>query len=115
MFRMYLMTIFNGFSVVAYFGTNYVISIVPNIFIATVLTAFFLFKQINLKVKQIFEAAIALSCTGFKVNQNIRMQRFCELSDRLGKIAVLHLELYKLMNSINAVVSYQVTKPTTKH
>lgn len=105
-FRMYLMSMFDGFAMVAYFGTNYLISIVPNLFIASVLTAFYLFRQINLKVKRIFQAAIALSAAGAKLRQPICMQRFCELSDQLDEIAILHLELCKLMTDINAVTSY---------
>lgn len=105
-FRMYLMSKIDFFATVAYFGTNFVISIVPNLFIGIVLTASFLFRQINLRVKEIFHAAIAISAAGAKPHL---MQRYCELSDRLDEIAILHLELCKLTNAIKAVTSYQVS------
>lgn len=108
MSRMYLSSILHSFAVFAIFGTNYVTSITPNLFFGCVLTSYFLFKQINTKVKRISQAAIALCAVGAELKKNFRMQRFCELSDRLDELAVLHLELCKLMSSINSVVSYQL-------
>lgn len=111
--RMYLMSSFAWFAIVAYFGTNYVILIVPNLFIATVLMAYFLFRQINSRVKRILHRAIALSAAGAKLKKPFRMQRFCELSDRLDEIAILHLELCKFVNAVNAVTSFHVTNYIT--
>lgn len=111
--RMYLSSLMDGVAVLAFIAVNYVISIVPNFFFAAVLMAYFLFKQINIKVKRISEAAIILSAPGADVTQHFRMQRFCELSDRLDGIAVLHLDLCKLMNAINSVVSFQITSHIT--
>lgn len=111
--RMYLTSILHGFAVLAYFGTNYVILIIPNFFFGMVLTSYFVFKQINLKLKRISQAAISLSAGGADFKHTYRMQRFCELSDRLDELAVLHLELCKMMNSINSVASLQLMNHIT--
>lgn len=102
------MTLIDGTAILLYFGNNYVIKIVPNVFIATVLTMYFLFKQINTKVTQIIKAAMVL-CVGDDLKKHFRMQRFCELSDRLDEIAILHLELCDMLKVINAVASVQLT------
>lgn len=111
--RMYLTSLMDGFAVLAFFLINYVISIVPNIFFGAVLLAYYLFKQINIKVKRTTEAAITLSALKADLTQHLRMQRFCELSDRLDEIAVVHLELCKLINALNSVASLQLSSHVT--
>lgn len=111
--RMYVTSIMSGFAVLSFFAINYVISIVPNIFFGIVLIAYYLFKQINIKVKRISEAAITLNTLRPDLTLHFRMQRFCELSDQLDEMALLHLDLCTLMNAINSVTSIQVTSHLT--
>lgn len=108
MTRIYLTSIVGYSSFLGFIGSYYVISIVPNLFYGTMLSLYFLFQQVNIKIKQVSGVANALSAVGAEIKQNFRMQRFCELSDGLDEIAVLHLELCNIANAINGVVSFQL-------
>lgn len=94
------------------FAIHFAILIVPNLFLASMLTVYFLFKQINRKVERIVRLAIVLSSEA-QGKRHFRMRRYCELSDRLDEMAVLHMEICRFMQAINKIATLQLTNYIT--
>lgn len=111
--KMYMLsaTIQRSMSVVA---IHFVILIVPNLFVASMLTVYFLFKQINFKIECIVRLATNLSSEiGAPKKRHFRMRRNCELSDRLDEMAFLHMEMCKIMQTISTITTLQLTNYIT--
>lgn len=99
---------------VVFMSANFTILIVPNVFYASMIIVYFMFKQINLKIKRIVRSAASVNSeSGTNETKFYRMQSYCELSDRLDEMALLHLEICKLTRDINAVFSLHLTNYIT--
>lgn len=101
--------------VIAYWVVpNLMISVVPDLLFATMQIVRYYFIVINRRMEAIMASVRELtispidSGTLIPVKNHLRMKRFCELSDRIDDIAVLHLELCSLTKSITRLYSTQL-------
>lgn len=98
-------------SFIFYFLTvmpNLIISVMPNIFMGAILMGYFLFMELNKVLENVMKTARALIKVESSGSKYFRMNRFCELSDRLDEVAVIHLELSTLLKNINNAFSIQL-------
>lgn len=93
---------------------NVMIAVVPDLLFAVMQIMCFYFKVINNRMEGIMACVRELttapidSVTLIPAKNHLRMKRYCELSDRIDEIAVLHLELCSLTKSISRLYSAQM-------
>lgn len=80
---------------------------VPNLFFGAILVATVYFERINAKISDIVRNANALTLQKHK--NSGQMHRYCELSDLLDELAVLHTELIRLTQDVCKVCNWYMT------
>lgn len=86
---------------------TWIFGIVPNLFLMGLMVVLYYFRQINVKLREIVSKTVSLSMdkTG---GQNYRMKWFCELSDEVDAVSMLHMELCELVKCWNRLFSLPV-------
>lgn len=90
---------------------NLMITVVPDMLFAVMQILCYYFKVINKRMEEIMASVKELtispidSGTLITVKKHLRMKRYCDLSDRIDEIAVLHLELCSLTKNITRLYS----------
>lgn len=80
---------------------------VPILFFGAILFATVYFERINAKIAEIIRNANVLTLP--KHNHFGRMHRYCELSDLLDELAILHMELTRLTQDVCKVCNLHMT------
>lgn len=80
---------------------------VPILFFGAILFATVYFERINVKIEEIARMANLLTLQ--KRNGFGRMRRYCELSDLLDELAVLHMELTRLTQDVCKICNANMT------
>lgn len=83
------------------------IATVPNLFFGTILFATVYFERINAKIAEIVRNANLLMMQ--KYRKFGRMHQYCELSDLLDELAVLHMELTRLTQDVCKLCNLHIT------
>lgn len=83
------------------------IAAVPNLFFGAILIATVYFERINAKITEVIGIANVLALQKHK--QFAQIHRYCELSDMLDELAVLHMELNRLTLDVCKVCNFYMT------
>lgn len=85
----------------------WIFGIVPNLFLMGMMVVLYYFRQMNVKLREIVRKTVSLSKdkTG---RRNYHMKWFCELSDEVDAVSVLHMELCDLVKLWNRLFSVPV-------
>lgn len=83
----------------------FIIGFIPNVYYGSILTSTLLFKELNQKIIKVVNSATDLT---YQQRKYYRMKSFCELSDSLDSIAILHYDLCTLTKRINKIFSLQL-------
>lgn len=117
----FILTVYSEYNQVDFiteFGTNNVIlkvcstfpscifCIAPNVFYAGILLACHYYRQLNYLITEIVKSSNQIAVA--ENHRQYQMTRFCELSDRLDEISVLHTELSNLTKSWNLLFSIPI-------
>lgn len=81
----------------------FIFCIIPNVFYAGILLACYFYRQLNNLITEVVKSSIPIG--GAKKHH---MTRFCELSDRLDEISILHMELSCITKSWNILFSIPI-------
>lgn len=93
---------------------NVMIAMIPDLLFAVMQMISYYFKIINKRMETIMASVRELTITQFDSGTQVternhfRMRRYCELSDQIDEIAVLHLELCSLTKGITRLYSAQL-------
>lgn len=89
---------------------TYMVSIIPDLYFSVFLLFNIGFKQINLRIIDIMiEFRMLNICNdGLDERKFMRMKRFCDLSDRLDEMAIIHSELVSIVREFNGCFSAQI-------
>lgn len=85
----------------------WIFAIVPNLFVMGMLVVLYYFRQINVKLREIVRKTVRLSKNSAG-GRNYRMKWFCELSDEVDAVSMLHMELCHLAKCWHRLFSLPV-------
>ena len=103
-----------GYSVIVFVSLAYVLqALVPNMFYLSALCATAHFENINAEIERIIHQAHLLVKSEAELSSLQKSVRYCELSDRLDCVAVLHYRLTSLLVDANRIFSVQLLVSTT--
>lgn len=87
-----------------------IMTILPDIYFTMFLIFHFGFQQINHKISNIIVEFRLLNFKNEGINERkyMRMKKFCDLSDQIDKVAIIHFELSSIVFEFNQCFSMQM-------
>lgn len=91
----------------------WIFAVLPNLFAYTMLGVTLAYRRINAEIQQLVEEQIQLQQppqfdlkdVNSESTRYGRMKKFCELSDRLDEMSILHMELGRITKQVNRIIS----------
>lgn len=87
---------------------NWIFCIVPNLFLMGMIIALHYFRQLNTTLSEVVSHTIIMDTTEGNRGQYHHMKWFCDLSDKVDAVSVVHIELCNLVKIWNRLFSVSV-------